>query len=87
MRGDSDDKAAHAADSGREDSWLTRRMRTAVDSRGPDGPVDSTSAIRIIADAWADLGSNDEDAKAQQLLKTAMDHPGVDERNSARSPA
>ena len=67
-----------AADSEREDSWLTQRMWTAVDSRGPHGPVHSTSAIRIIADAWADLASNDEDAKAQQLLKTAMEHPGVD---------
>ena len=42
-----------AADSEREDSRLTQRMWTAVDIRGPHGPVDSTSAIRIIADAWA----------------------------------
>ena len=40
--------------------------------------MDSTSAVRIIADIWADLVRNDEDAKAQQLLKTAMEHPGVD---------
>ena len=40
--------------------------------------MDSTGAIRIIADAWADLVSNDEDAKAQQLLTATMEHPDVD---------
>ena len=45
------------------------------------GPVDSTSAVRIIADVWADLVRNDEDAESQQLLKTAMEHPGVDKES------
>ena len=40
--------------------------------------MDNTSAIRIIADARADLVSNDEDAKAQQLLTATMEHLDVD---------
>ena len=72
--GENESPAAHSE---REDSWLTQRMWTAVDIRGPHGPVDCTSAVRI-ADLWADLVRNDENAKGQQLLKTAMEHPGVD---------
>ena len=50
----------------------------AATSRETYGPVDRASAIRIIADAWADLASNNEDDKAQQLLAATIEHLGVD---------
>ena len=66
------DKESPAADSEREDSWLTQRMWTAVDrlhrldKQGPHQRM----LIGRIAGIWADLVSNDELDKAQQLLVT-----------------
>ena len=68
-----------AADSEREDSRLTQRMWTAVDSTGSTHNG-RTNAMLIgrIAGIWADLVGHDELDKAQQLLVTVSEHPDVD---------
>ena len=74
---DLSDECGEAGRTGQSASRTEPSSVEAETSRETYGPVDSTSAIRIIADAWADLVSNDEDAKAQQLLTATMEHPGV----------
>ena len=75
---DLSDECGEAGWTGRSASRTEPSSVEAATFREAYGPVDSTSAVRIIADVWADLVCNDEDAKSQQLLKTAMEHPGVD---------
>ena len=75
---DLSDECGEAGWTGRSASRTEPSSVEAATFREACGPVDSTSAVRIIADVWADLVRNDEDAKSQQLLKTAMEHPGVD---------
>ena len=70
---------SQAADSQREDSWLTQRMWTAVASTGLTNKGHTNAMlIRRIAGTCADLVCNDEFDKAQQLLVTVSEHPDVD---------
>ena len=59
-------------------------MWTAVDSTGSTnkGHTNATIIGRI-AGIWADLVSNDEFDKAQQLLVTVSEHPDVDKETLA----